>query len=66
MNEIPNFMPYNPFMQNNDQINKNIDRIYHELETIEKRLTSIENSLNIKNSKYLSSDVTKGDGLYML
>lgn len=73
MNEMPyqtpNFMPYNNpnnYFNPNEEIRKELEKINRELAKIEKRLDQIENSLTIKKSNYLSSNVSDQKGLYML
>ena len=63
---IPNFMPYNPNQNNNDDLKKDIQRILREIEQIERRLSNIENNLNIKTNNYLSSNANDGKGHYMI
>lgn len=67
--QIPNFMPYNNqnnYNFNNEQLKRELEKINNELIKIEKRLDLIESSLKVKNTTYLSSNVSDQKGLYML
>lgn len=68
---IPNFMQipqdngFNNY-NNNDYLKRELEKISNNLEMIEKRLSRIETKLDINGNNYLTSEINKDKGLYML
>ncbi len=68
---IPNFMQipqdngFNNY-NNNDYLKRELEKISNNLEMIEKRLSRIETKLDINGNNYLTSEINKEKGLYML
>ena len=68
---IPNFMqiPQDNGFNNyniNDYLKRELEKISNNLEMIEKRLSRIETKLDINGNNYLTSEINKEKGLYML
>ena len=69
---IPNFMQipqdngFNNYNNNNDYLKRELEKISNNLEMIEKRLSRIETKLDINGNNYLTSEINKEKGLYML